>query len=81
MLTEYARLKQNLDALSISLADLASQPSAGVSDGLRALERKTGLVCTALKASVYGLLLQQGMENPDLDAGSQAEHEDDTVIG
>ncbi|KAB8342824.1 hypothetical protein FH972_022422 [Carpinus fangiana] len=62
VLTEYARLKQNLDALSASLADLASQPSAGVSDGLRALERKTGLVCTALKASVYGLLLQQGIE-------------------
>lgn len=31
-------------------------------DSLRALERKTGLVFTLLKASVYSMVLQQQMD-------------------
>ncbi|KAI9666805.1 MAG: hypothetical protein M1831_001581 [Alyxoria varia] len=33
-----------------------------LADNLRALERKTALVCTALKSSVYGIVLQQSIE-------------------
>lgn len=50
--------------LSAHLAELASAPAAagGMADGLRGLERKTSLVCTTLKASVYGIVLQQQIE-------------------
>lgn len=43
------------------LAGLASDPTAGILDGLRILERKTSLVSTLLKASVYSIVLQQEM--------------------
>ena len=62
VLREYARLREDLDELADKLADLASQPSSAITDGLRGLERKTALVCTALKSSVYGIILQQQME-------------------
>ena len=45
--------------LSSSFASLADNPTAEVLDGLRMLERKTSLVCTLLKASVYSIVLQQ----------------------
>ena len=61
VLHEYALLRHNLNLLSSKLAHLAAAtPYSGVvADGLRLLERKTALVCTALKSSVYGILLQQ----------------------
>ena len=43
------------------LANLASDPTADILDGLRLLERKTSLVSTLLKASVYSIVLQQEM--------------------
>ena len=45
--------------LSGVLSSLAERPTAEVLDGLRMLERKTSLVCTLLKASVYSIVLQQ----------------------
>lgn len=45
--------------LSAILADLSSNPSAEILDALRGLERKTSLVFTLLKASVYSIVLQQ----------------------
>ncbi len=45
--------------LSAALSSLAERPTAEVLDGLRMLERKTSLVCTLLKASVYSIVLQQ----------------------
>jgi len=45
--------------LSTVLSSLAERPTAEVLDGLRMLERKTSLVCTLLKASVYSIVLQQ----------------------
>lgn len=45
--------------LSSQLNSLADRPTAEVLDGLRMLERKTSLVCTLLKASVYSIVLQQ----------------------
>lgn len=45
--------------LATILDHLASQPTSEILDGLRELERKTSLVFTLLKASVYSIVLQQ----------------------
>ncbi|KAK2792759.1 hypothetical protein FQN52_002821 [Onygenales sp. PD_12] len=47
--------------LSSSLAHLSTRPAAETLDALRLLERKTATVCTLLKASVYSIVLQQGI--------------------
>ncbi|KAI9679541.1 MAG: hypothetical protein M1817_005563 [Caeruleum heppii] len=59
VLREYERLNGNLRHLSSTLSTLADSPTAPILDDLRALERKTSLVFTALKASVYSIVLQQ----------------------
>ncbi|KAJ4404249.1 hypothetical protein N0V85_004907 [Neurospora sp. IMI 360204] len=48
--------------LASLLDTLASQPSVAILDGLRELERKTSLVFTLLKASVYSIVLQQEID-------------------
>ncbi|KAJ0356572.1 hypothetical protein KNSL1_000288 [Colletotrichum chrysophilum] len=53
--------------LASTLEDLSSSPSTEILDGLRELERKTSLVFTLLKASVYSIVLQQ-----EIDWGDQA---------
>ncbi|KAF8417072.1 DASH complex subunit Dad3-domain-containing protein, partial [Tirmania nivea] len=63
VLDEYARLLNNMDQLSASIASLATAPTAQLLDSLRELERKTGLVFTLLKASVYSIVLQQQLED------------------
>ena len=45
--------------MSSLLLDLSNNPSAAILDGLRGLERKTSLVFTLLKASVYSIVLNQ----------------------
>lgn len=45
--------------LSRNLSELSTRPTGEVLDGLRMLERKTSLVFTLLKASVYSIVLQQ----------------------
>lgn len=47
---------------------MAAQPTTEILDGLRELERKTSLVFTLLKASVYSIVLQQ-----EIDWGDQAQ--------
>ncbi|KAF2739864.1 hypothetical protein EJ04DRAFT_421181, partial [Polyplosphaeria fusca] len=65
VLDEYARLLGNLNNMSTLLATLAANPSAEILDSLRGLERKTSLVFTLLKASVYSIVLnQQIMDEP-----------------
>ncbi|KAF2746447.1 hypothetical protein M011DRAFT_468537 [Sporormia fimetaria CBS 119925] len=59
VLDEYARLLGNLNEMNTVLADLAANPSAEILDALRGLERKTSLVFTLLKASVYSIVLNQ----------------------
>lgn len=54
----YAKLNF-LPQLSSQINSLANRPTAEILDGLRMLERKTSLVCTLLKASVYSIVLQQ----------------------
>ncbi|KAL9089999.1 MAG: hypothetical protein Q9165_005528 [Trypethelium subeluteriae] len=71
VLDEYARLVGNLNNLSASLSTIAAQPSSEILDSLRGLERKTSLVFTLLKASVYSIVLQQQIEGEE-DSGAQA---------
>ncbi|MCJ1395537.1 hypothetical protein MMC18_008423 [Xylographa bjoerkii] len=61
VLEEYALLRENLNKLSPLLESLSANPTGQVLDGLRMLERKTSLVSTLLKASVYSIVLQQEM--------------------
>jgi DASH complex subunit DAD3 len=44
---------------------MAGTPTGEILDGLRQLERKTSLVFTLLKASVYSIVLQQEMYSRD----------------
>jgi DASH complex subunit DAD3 len=44
---------------------MANKPTAEILDGLRQLERKTSLVFTLLKASVYSIVLQQEIYSGD----------------
>ncbi|PSN73195.1 DASH complex, subunit Dad3, partial [Corynespora cassiicola Philippines] len=59
VLDEYARLLGNLNNMSNLLSELSANPSAEILDALRGLERKTSLVFTLLKASVYSIVLNQ----------------------
>jgi len=43
--------------MSALLSELSATPSAEILDALRGLERKTSLVFTLLKASVYSIVL------------------------
>ncbi|OAL50782.1 hypothetical protein IQ07DRAFT_680129 [Pyrenochaeta sp. DS3sAY3a] len=74
VLEEYARLLGNLNNMSSLLSTLSNTPSAAILDGLRGLERKTSLVFTLLKASVYSIVLNQQI-------GNDAEGEGDTIGG
>ena len=46
---------------------MAGAPTTQTLDGLRELERKTSLVFTLLKASVYSIVLQQQIDWGDQD--------------
>ncbi|KAK4202594.1 DASH complex subunit Dad3 [Triangularia verruculosa] len=61
VLEEYEKLANNMQKLASLLDTLASNPTVEILDGLRELERKTSLVFTLLKASVYSIVLQQEM--------------------
>ncbi|UKZ82075.1 hypothetical protein TrVFT333_009859 [Trichoderma virens FT-333] len=50
------------EQLATLLDNLASNPTVGILDGLRELERKTSLAFTLLKASVYSIVLQQEID-------------------
>ncbi|KAI1102300.1 DASH complex, subunit Dad3 [Jackrogersella minutella] len=67
VLEEYERLAENMKKLASVLDTMAGQPTTEILDGLRELERKTSLVFTLLKASVYSIVLQQ-----EIDWGDQA---------
>ncbi|KAL2135228.1 hypothetical protein VTI74DRAFT_9320 [Chaetomium olivicolor] len=62
VLEEYERLAENMKKLANILDDLASAPATEILDALRELERKTSLVFTLLKASVYSIVLQQEID-------------------
>ncbi|ELQ36402.1 hypothetical protein M0657_003230 [Pyricularia oryzae] len=79
ILDEYERLAENMKTLASTLDHLASAPPIEILDGLRDLERKTSLVFTLLKASVYSIVLQQEMEWGDQGGagGAAGEYDDD----
>lgn len=58
------------------LNTLSATPSAEILDALRGLERKTSLVFTLLKASVYSIVLQQQIIGEEGDGAG-----DDTRAG
>ncbi|CAJ2511607.1 Uu.00g072320.m01.CDS01 [Anthostomella pinea] len=62
VLDEYERLAENMKKLASILDTMAGQPTTEILDGLRELERKTSLVFTLLKASVYSIVLQQEID-------------------
>ncbi|KAK1987855.1 DASH complex subunit Dad3 [Colletotrichum cereale] len=72
VLEEYEKLADNMKKLASTLEDLSASPSSEILDGLRELERKTSLVFTLLKASVYSIVLQQ-----EIDWGDRAESQSD----
>ena len=61
----------NLWQLASLLDTMAGKPTAEILDGLRQLERKTSLVFTLLKASVYSIVLQQEIYSGDQVGGSE----------
>lgn len=65
VLEEYERLVENMKKLASLLDAMAGKPTAEILDGLRQLERKTSLVFTLLKASVYSIVLQQEIYSGD----------------
>ncbi|KAI0861423.1 DASH complex subunit Dad3-domain-containing protein [Xylaria cubensis] len=73
VLDEYERLAENMKKLASVLDTMANQPTTQILDGLRELERKTSLVFTLLKASVYSIVLQQEIEF----GGDQPQHHDE----
>ncbi|KAI1656568.1 DASH complex, subunit Dad3 [Daldinia decipiens] len=69
VLEEYERLAENMKKLATVLDAMAGQPTTEILDGLRELERKTSLVFTLLKASVYSIVLQQEIDWGDQTRG------------
>ncbi|TVY46159.1 DASH complex subunit [Lachnellula occidentalis] len=65
VLDEYERLAENMKKFASLLDTMAGKPTAEILDGLRQLERKTSLVFTLLKASVYSIVLQQEIYSGD----------------
>lgn len=59
----------NSQKLAGLLDSMAGAPTAEILDGLRQLERKTSLVFTLLKASVYSIVLQQEIYSGDQTGG------------
>lgn len=63
--------------MSSLLLALSDKPSAAILDGLRGLERKTSLVFTLLKASVYSIVLNQQIDtDQDGGVGGEADADD-----
>ncbi|KAK9458223.1 DASH complex subunit Dad3-domain-containing protein [Dipodascopsis uninucleata] len=65
LLKEYRLLNNNLQKLSEDLSRLSSVPTPEILDNLRVLERKTAVVLTLLKASVYSIFLQQQLHDEE----------------
>ena len=57
--------------MSSLLLSLSTAPSAAILDGLRGLERKTSLVFTLLKASVYSIVLNQQITDENDEGGGR----------
>lgn len=56
VIQEYQQLVKNLQTLNQHVTSLAQTPTSQVLDNLRVVERKTGLVFTLFKSSVWAIL-------------------------
>lgn len=56
VIAEYQKLVNNLQTLNTRITRLAQTPTSQVLDNLRVVERKTGLVFTLFKSSVWAIL-------------------------
>jgi DASH complex subunit DAD3 len=63
----------NTQKLASLLDGLSGAPTAEILDGLLQLERKTSLVFTLLKASVYSIVLQQEIYSGDQMGGEEGQ--------
>ncbi|KAM3079586.1 hypothetical protein ACMFMG_006001 [Clarireedia jacksonii] len=79
LLDEYERLAENMRTLALKLEQLSDAPAAEILDSLRQLERKTSLVFTLLKASVYSIVLQQEILEGNGEGEGEEGGEDDTL--
>jgi DASH complex subunit DAD3 len=67
--------------MSALLAELSDAPSAAMLDGLRGLERKTSLVFTLLKASVYSIVLNQQIQDNGQEHDGEGDGDSDGMRG
>lgn len=56
VIAEYETLVANLNTLNAKITALAQTPTSLVLDHLRVVERKTGLIFTLFKSSVWAIL-------------------------
>ncbi|RAL67334.1 hypothetical protein DID88_008094 [Monilinia fructigena] len=75
LLDEYERLAENMKTLAHTLETMSNNPTAFILDNLRQLERKTSLVFTLLKASVYSIVLQQQISEEPRGGGEEGSEE------
>lgn len=67
VIAEYQKLVDNLSSINSRITELAQMPTSQVLDNLRVVERKTGLVFTLFKSSVWAILADLPGEQPDED--------------
>lgn len=65
VLWEYAKLANHVKLVTQKTRSLAEQPDKAMLARLRVLEQKMGLVLTLFKASVWGVINEQPMEDSD----------------
>ncbi|KAJ7461555.1 DASH complex subunit Dad3-domain-containing protein [Mycena latifolia] len=64
VLWEYAKLAENLKQLKQKTRNLTEQPDTLLLARLRAVENKMGLILTLFKASVWGVINEQNVAEP-----------------
>lgn len=67
VLWEYAKLSQHVKDLTVTTRQLSEGPDENLIARLRVLERKMGLVLTLFKASVWGVINEQPVQ--DIEGG------------
>jgi DASH complex subunit DAD3 len=65
VLWEYAKLAQHVKLVTLKTRSLSEQPDQSMLARLRVLEQKMGLVLTLFKASVWGVINEQPMQDPE----------------
>ncbi|KII88089.1 hypothetical protein PLICRDRAFT_611382 [Plicaturopsis crispa FD-325 SS-3] len=77
VLWEYAKLSRHINSLTAETRRLSEVPDEGLLARLRVLERKMGLVLTLFKASVWGVINEQPVQDTDPSSGT---YEEDSTL-